>query len=133
MHTAVLEALDLPALALDPQNGPVNRPPCRQPSPVPRRMTLCAVRACHRKGWDAEAFVRRLETWLQRERRIVEIESAQPLLRALFVRLDERERVAEVLAGTSPTPTRDSEKPASSKAETPAASPADHRADKKLQ
>ena len=46
--------------------------------------------------WNISNFVTELEGWLARERRVVEMQTGRPLLRAYFVRIADK-KVAEVL------------------------------------
>ena len=46
--------------------------------------------------WNISRFVQKLEEWLARERRVVEMRTGRPLVRAYFVRIADK-KVAEVL------------------------------------
>ena len=50
---------------------------------------------------SAPRFVAKVERWLAREQRIIEIASGEPLVRAYFVRLGDDDRIVEVLASGS--------------------------------
>jgi hypothetical protein len=62
------------------------------------------LESAYKEGhWDIKTMLRLLEEWLVRERRLVEVHTGLPLLRAYFVRIDPKDenRVVEVLAEAS--------------------------------
>jgi hypothetical protein len=62
------------------------------------------LESAYKEGrWDMKTMLRLLEGWLVQERRLVEMHSGMPLLRAYFVRIDPKNenRIVEVLVEAS--------------------------------
>eukprot|EP00928_Gymnodinium_smaydae_P023475 TRINITY_DN19360_c0_g5_i1.p1 TRINITY_DN19360_c0_g5~~TRINITY_DN19360_c0_g5_i1.p1 ORF type:complete len:488 (-),score=36.07 TRINITY_DN19360_c0_g5_i1:199-1662(-) len=58
--------------------------------------------AMREPDWDATAFTRAVELWLQQQR-MIELVSRRPLLRAFFVEIDAKDQVCRVLARGTPS------------------------------
>ena len=52
------------------------------------------------QGWDVKLFCHRLQQVLTQERRLIEMQSGRPLTRVFFVRIDDKQRVCELLSHT---------------------------------
>ena len=58
--------------------------------------------------WDIATFVLRLQQWLQAEERLVEAHTGLLLVAAYFVRVDDANRVTEVMLPAAPVPSKSS-------------------------
>ena len=52
------------------------------------------------QAWDVKLFCHRLQQVLTQERRLIEMQSGRPLTRVFFVRIDDKQRVCELLSHT---------------------------------
>merc|ERR1712096_201483 len=49
-------------------------------------------------NWDPITCVARLDVWLKEQRRLIEIESCEALIKAFFVRVDKAGMIVEIIA-----------------------------------